>query len=202
MDIPVRTEPIDQELRRRQLARRLVAHRARTQTIFLLTGLSRHQLATLRQRWRVTGEMRHRGPPPTSFAVFLSTLRKREEAAALAVHWRVLESVGIANDKAVRKMTPVELGERLCAAFESYLACFPKSALDLEHLVLLVRGLEQADTIALSRCNHCEAVTLADLLEARRRLCSHCQGMADAAVPTEPRNSFSGIGEASQQELF
>lgn len=41
--------PVDRELRRRQLAQRLTAHQARTGTIFLLTGLSRHQLACISQ---------------------------------------------------------------------------------------------------------------------------------------------------------
>lgn len=202
MDLRARIEPIDQELRRRQLARRLVTHHARTQTVSLLTGLSRHQLATLRQRWRVTGEGRHRGPPPASFAVFLSTLRSREEAAALAVHWKLLESVGIESGGVARKMTPIDLGERLCAAFESYLACSPKSEFELEHLLLLTRGIEQAHTIALSRCNTCQALILVDLLGPQRHLCSHCRGMADPPVPAASQNSVSMPGELFQQELF
>lgn len=57
-------ESIDQKLRCRQLAQRLVAHQARTHTVFRLTGLSRHQLATMRRRWQVTAKMRRRGPLP------------------------------------------------------------------------------------------------------------------------------------------
>lgn len=210
MDARVTRDPLDRDLRRRQLAQRLVAHQARTQTIFLLTGLSRHQLATLRQRWNVTDEMRHRGPPPTSFAAFRSTVRVRAEAAALAVLWRVLDNVGAANSRAHGTVDAVELGERLCEVFEAYLACFPKAELDFEHLLLLTRGLEEADAIALSKCNTCEAVVVADLLSVRRRLCSHCQRAADSVVP-EPNDSDvdggsskspRGTGEGVQQELF
>lgn len=210
MDAHVAKELIDRDLRRRQLAHRLVVHQARTQTIFHLTGLSRHQLATLRQRWRITNEMRHRGPPPTSFAVFRSTVRVRAEAAALAVFWRTLANVGAANGRTYGATTTVEFGERLCEVFEAYTACFPKSGLDLEHLLLLARGLEEADAIALSKCSKCEAVILADLLGIRRRLCSHCQGAADAAVPphadSDDASEIGGpppeIGEGVQQELF
>lgn len=208
MDARVTTEVGDRELRRRQLAQRLVVHRARTQTIFLLTGLSRHQLATLRQRWRVTDEMRHRGPPPTSFAVFRSTVRVRAEAAALAVFWRILATVGTSNVRLHTPTSAVEIGERLCEVSEAYLACFPKSELELEHLVLLVRGLEEADAIALSKCGSCGAVILVDLLELRRRLCSHCQHAADAVAPARSdsdsgaSDSPPGTGEAFQQELF
>lgn len=208
MDTHGPNEHVDRELRRRQLAQRLVVHHARTQTIFLLTGLSRHQLATMRQRWRVTNEMRHRGPPPTSFAVFRSTLRAREEAAALAVLWRALASVGTSNGRAHKTMSTIEFGERLCEVFESYVACFPRAELELEHLVLLARGLEQADVVALSNCSNCEAVILVDLLGTRRRLCSHCQRATDAIAPTpidrdrEPSNPIPGAGEGVQQELF
>lgn len=203
-------DTVDRELRRRQLAQRLVVHHARTRTIFLLTGLSRHQLATLRQRWCVTDEMRRRGPPPTSFAVFRSTLRVREEAAALAVHWRVLASVGTVNGSGRKSMSTIELGDRLCEVFESYLACFPNSELEFEHLTLLARGLEEADAIALSNCSHCEAVVLADLLGKPRRSCSHCQHAPGAivltpgmpATGTELNGPPAGTGEAIQQELF
>lgn len=210
MDARATKEPVDRELRRRQLAQRLVAHQARTQTIFRLTGLSRHQLATLRQRWQVTDEMRHRGPSPTSFAVFRSSVRVRAEAAALAVFWRTLVHIGAPNGRTYGTISAVEFGERLCEVFEAYLACFPKAELDLEHLLLLARGLEEADAIALSKCSRCEAVILADLLGTRRRLCSHCQRAAEAIATAQAGSdgdtgmgtSPRGPGEGVQQELF
>lgn len=209
MDARVTKEPVDRDLRRRQLAQRLVAHQARTQTIFLLTGLSRHQLATLRQRWQITTEMRHRGPPPTSFAVFRSTLRVRSEAAALAVFWRAIAHACHSNGGG-GPISMVEFGEQICEVFEAYLACFPKGELDIEHLLLLARGLEEAEAITLSKCSNCEAVTLLDLLGGRRRLCSHCQRAVDAFAPArvnadghdDASNSLPGAGEAVQQELF
>lgn len=207
MDEHATREPFDRDLRRRHLAQRLVAHQARTQTIFVLTGLSRHQLATLRQRWRVTDEMRHRGPAPTSFAVFRSTLRVRAEAAALAAYWSTFATTSASNGRAHAATSAIEFGERLCEVFEAYRACFPKSELDLEHLFLLVRGLQEADAIALSNCSNCEAVTVADLLGPRRRLCSHCQRRADAETPaiadsTRASSASGELGEGVQQELF
>jgi hypothetical protein len=210
VDAHVTREPVDRDLRRRQLAQRLVVHQARTKTIFLLTGLSRHQLATLRQRWRITEELRHRGPPPTSFKVFRSTLRLRAEASVLAVFWRTLGSGGAANGGVQRAAAALEFGERLCEVFEAYLASFPKTELEFEHLVLLVRGLEAADAIGLSKCGSCEAVILVDLLDVRRRICSHCQRAADAVAParvdadevSESSASLPSTGEGVQQELF
>ena len=122
--------------------------------------------------------------------------------------WRTLATAGTSNRRAPASTSTVEFGERLCEVFEAYLACFPKSELELEHLVLLVRGLEEGDAIALSKCGKCEAVILVDLLELRRRLCSHCQHSADAVALTltdsdgGTNDSPPGTGEAVQQELF
>ncbi len=156
-------DPLDRDLRRRQLAQRLVMHQARTKTIFFFTGLSRHQMATLRRRWRIGGEMRRRGPPPTSFNVLLSTSRMRAETAALAVFWKALGSVrGASNVHVHGAAFALDLGERLCDVFDVYLACFPNTELEPEHLVLLARGLEEASSIGLEKCSSCKAVMLID----------------------------------------
>lgn len=206
MDTHVTREPIDRDLRRRQLAQRLVVHQARTRTIFLLTGLSRHQLATLRRRWRVATGMRRRGPSPTSFTVLQSTQRLRAEAAALAVFWKVLGNAAAGNGATRTSTSMLDFGESLCDVFDAYVACFPKSELELEHLVMLARGLDKADAIGLSTCATCEAVVVVDLLGVRRRLCSHCQRAAEEPVdPNEAREPSAptlGTGEAVQQELF
>lgn len=209
MDIHATRDPVDRDLRRRKLAQRLVVHRARTQTIFHLTGLSRHQMATLRRRWRVTEDMRHRGPPPRSFAVFWSTLRVRAEAATLAVVWRIHENLCGSSAAAFKQAAAIEFGERLCDVFEIYLACFPKSELELEHLMLLARGLEDGDAVTLSSCVNCQAAILIDLLGRRRPLCSHCVQIAESARDLPNTNPSSGgetpgdrTGEAVQQELF
>lgn len=211
MDAHVTRDPLDRDLRRRQLARRLVVHQARTKTIFLLTGLSRHQMATLRQRWRIGDEMRRRGPPPTSFTVLLSTLRMRAEVAALTVFWKALGSFGRVDD--VRAHAPesnVDFGERICDVFEVYLACFPNRELELEHLVLLAQGLQEANSIGVAQCSDSKAAMLIDLFGTQRRICSHCQRAADAmstprddvASNQEPISSPASSGEGVQQKLF
>ena len=205
MDAFVTREPIDRELRRRHLAQRLIAHHARPQTIFRHTGLSRHQLDTLRRRWRVTSEMRHRGPVPTSFDVFLSTQRVRDEAAALAVFWRALTSAG-PRSTSLEQMSMLEVGEGICDVFEAYVACFPTFALELEHVILLARGIEEAGAIALSKCGNCDALILVDLFGSQRRLCGGCQRPNPASValrdpPADP-DTNNGTGSPVQQDLF
>jgi hypothetical protein len=200
---------IDRDMRRRQLAHRLVIRKARTKTILHLTGLSRHQMATLRQRWRIGDEMRHRGPSPT-LSVLLSTSRVRAQAAALAIFWKVLQRYE--NPKGFGSEAPVpviQLGERLCDVFDWYLACFPETELELEHLIVLARGLEDPNSIALTRCSNCNAAMLIDRLAVQRRLCSHChasdvrpqlQNISDAT--SEETASPSNNEEDRQLELF
>lgn len=204
MDVHVRRESADRDLRRRQLAHRLVAHEARTRTISLLTGLSRHQMETLRQRWHIPKDLRHRGPTPTSFATFRANAQVREEAAALAVLWKC---AGIAHlrGRAPVQIASLEFGEHLCDAFEIYLACILKSEFEFEYLALLARGLEEGGAIALSNCANCEAVILLDLLETRRQRCFHCQhstqiGALPAGGSDDGSEDPSAGGE--QQELF
>jgi hypothetical protein len=201
-------DPVDRELRRRQLAQRLVAHEARTGTVFRLTGLSRHQQGTLRKRWRIPKDRRRRGEAPTSFANFRSNSRAREEAAALAVLWKCA-GVSRASRQSQTKPAAVDLGEQLCEAFEIYRACLRKSKFSFEHLALLARGLDEGGTIALANCGNCQAVILLDLLETRRNRCSHCQELAKSGEsPPPPRDAdmrtqySTESGEAVQQELF
>ncbi len=202
-------EVVDRDLRRRQLAHRLVRHQARTQTISRLTGLSRHQLATLRQRWGVSNEIRPRGPVPKSLAVFHSTARVRSEAAVLAAFLRVLANTADASHGTHVRASGVSFGERLCEVYEAYVACFPAAKVGFEGLALLARGLDKAELIALSNCARCEAAILIDLLGTGRHLCAHCHHAADlgAALSMEKAapelcQPAQGVGEVVQRELF
>lgn len=84
---------IGRERRRYQLAMRMVAHQARTQTICDFTGLTRERTKTLRREWNVSSDERRRGPSPTSLSVFFRSSRWRSEASSIAVFCRVLDAV-------------------------------------------------------------------------------------------------------------
>lgn len=204
MDAHVTDDRFDRELRRRQLARRLVTHQARTQTIFKMTALTRHQLATLRQRWRVMQETRHRGPSPRSFAAFFSSARARSEAAALATLCRVLGATAPVGRASARiKLSELEMGERLCEIFEVYSAFFPRSNIEFEHLVLLARGLARSDAIAMGSCTSCQGTILIDLFATRRHVCSHCvQDARSTPAGTDEPATDNDCGGAKDEETF
>ena len=163
-------DPDDRDIRRRLLARRLVSHRARTQTIQTFTGISRHRLETLRQRWGVTTEDRHRGPSPTSFTEFFRTARNLQAATTAAVLCKLVAAIPTQPLRGSR-IPSLELGERLCYAYEALQACYPKTELEFEQLLLLVTGLAEGSCLRLGQCGRCGAAILIDILSVRDFVC-------------------------------
>lgn len=202
MDAHITDNRFDRELRRRELARRLVAHHARTQTISDLTALTHHQLSTLRQRWRATQATRHRGPSPTSFSVLLSSMRARSEASALTVLCRVLNAIPPSNRKSNRKtLSAIEVGERLCEVYEIYSAYLPRCNFEFDHLMLLAQGLAGAEVIAIGNCTICRATILIDLLATRSHICSHCLQNIQRSSARTTRTETNEHGSTSNDDF-
>ena len=143
MDAHRKDDAVIRELRRFELARRLIFHQVRTQTISELTGLSRNRLATLRRRLMVPEDARHRGPPPRSLDVFLRTARGRTEGAALAALFPLFKP------NRAKPMTSLDEGEQLCEIYDAYLGCYPQSKVQFEELMLLKKSLAKGDLIEL-----------------------------------------------------
>ena len=83
----------------------------------------------------------------------------------------------------------MEFGERLCASYEAYRACFPQAEITIEELLSLVLGLAENREIGLSQCVVCSGTVLVDRLARRGAICIHCEGvLADEqdAVVDEP----------------
>jgi hypothetical protein len=199
----------DRDLRRLHLTKRLVIHSARTETIYRLTGYTRHRLTTLRRRWRESYGARHRGPAPTSFAVFFRSARARSEAASAAAICRVFDVISAPRSgRAQRDFADLDSGERLCEVYEAFHACFPDAHLEFEQLLLLAVGLTRGDVVELTTCANCQCAILIDILGRRRRMCSICQRLAKAARVSTAGNdirSDNQLGarpEGVQKQLF
>ena len=188
---PTSDDPVLRDCRRYELAQRLIAHQARTQTISALTSLSRHQLAQLRHRSCIPEAMRRRGPSPRSLMRFTHSPRARAEGAVLAAFccaYHVLPA------KALRRSNlTFEFGERLCATYEAYRACFPQSDVTIEELLSLVLGIADNREVGLSNCTLCGGTVLIDRLARTCRTCIHCasafadeQGSVVETAITEP----------------
>ena len=168
-------DPVLRDCRRYELAQRLIAHQARTQTISALTNLSRHQLAQLRHRSCIPEATRRRGPSPRSLVRFTHSPRARDEGAVLAAFccaYHVLPA------KALRRSDlTFDFGKRLCATYEAYRACFPQSDVTIEELLSLVLGIANSREVGLNYCTLCGGTVLVDRLAHACRTCIHCEGL-------------------------
>lgn len=165
----------DRELRRRELAWRLMKHGARTSTIYRFTALSRHQLARLRCRGLVPSADRRRGPSPRSTtALFRSPWSRSESACAaiLCVVHRVIPE--FPHSSKGNRFQSVEYGERLCDAYETFKARLPGSRLCFERFLSLALALADGVEIALASCECCSAIILVDLQSTKPRMCEMC----------------------------
>jgi Flagellar transcriptional activator (FlhC) len=173
MDAHRNDDSVLRELRCFELARRLIFHEVRTQTISKLTGLSRSRLTTLRRRLVVSDETRRRGPPPRSIDAFLRTSRGRTEGAALAALLPLFK-----NPLSLKSHSPLEEGEQACEIYDAYLAYYPRSTVRFEELMLLKRSLAKGDLIELGHCRLCKCLIVNHRYDRARRRCSHCESLA------------------------
>lgn len=176
MDI-LASDGAPRDLRRYLLAWRLMARKVRTHTIWAMTAFSRHKQRRMRRGWGITGDMRHRGPSPTSLERFTCSPRARSEGAAIVAFCRLYG--GVLPSQLTRvprhKLLTLELGERLCPTYEAFHACLPQCKLEFEDLMSLVLGIARNEDIRLGRCASCGATLLSDRLAPRHRTCPHCQ---------------------------
>jgi hypothetical protein len=174
-------DSVIREIRRSELARRLILHRARTQTIGRLTGLSRNRIAALRRRLMIGNEERLRGPVPTSLDTFLHSDQAQTEAAALAALFALYSHQTLWRGAApVSALGALERGAEICEIYEAYLTYNPHTEIQLEEMMLLRRSLAKGDAVSLGRCRQCEGVILVDRLGHSTFTCWHCRTGSEA----------------------
>lgn len=173
MDAHRNDDSVAREIRCVELARRLIFHEARTQTISKLTGLSRNRLATLRRRLMVSEDARHRGPP-RSLDVFLRTSRGRTEGAAVAALFPLFR-----NPTSIKRSTSLDEGEQACDIYDAYLAYYPQSNVRFEDLMLLKNSLAKGDLLELGLCRVCKGLIMNNRFDRFRHTCSHCDHLSE-----------------------
>lgn len=174
------------DLRRFQLALRLIRHEARTHTICKWTGLTDDRVRNFCRTYGVSEAghtpVRHRGPMPQRLDLFFRSPVLRSEAAAVGGLCRLL---GVIPDQrqpnARRELPSVSRGEQLCRAYELYRACVPDTPLTLEQVMLLATVLAQGEQLELAHCTECHAAIVIDLLGRTRHSCAHCTHDANRA---------------------
>jgi hypothetical protein len=209
----VSNDRYSRDLRSIDLARRMLLHEARTQTICAWTGLKGDRVRNLARSYASgtarAGMQRHRGPPPTQLSVLLVNRRMRSEVAAVAGLCQVLQVLPDAPVPRARTALPgLSRGERLVDAYELYRAVIPRPHITFEQLVLVVLTLAEGDAWSIDQCAICRATILMDhFAMAPRRLCIHCRadehpGTEDLLSDLEAPPGDPEPGASVQQRLF
>jgi len=204
------------DLRRLNVAQRLIRHEVRTQWICALTGFSEERVRRLFRAYQKTlgSVRRHRGPAPTRVAAFVRSPALRAEASAIGGLARVLEVVPLPPTAGGRlNRFGIEGAERLCRVFEVYRQVAPESRFTMDQLIRLVIAVSERQEFEIGHCRHCHGALLIDCLGDARRLCPACREDALArgaeAAGAEDREDndspFAPGGESAdspQQSLF
>jgi hypothetical protein len=166
---------ISRNLRREEVAARMVLHQARPQTICAFTGLTHERTKSIRKAMKVGSKRRHRGPSPSSLRAFFRSARTHNEASCIALYCRFRQAVPAERmENAARFFPSLTRAERLCDVHEAYRTIFPRSELELEQTILIAIGLAQGDLIELRTCATCPRTILIDRLAPGEHLCSRC----------------------------
>jgi hypothetical protein len=184
------------DLRRLNLAQRLIRHEVRTQWICAWTGLSDDRVRNLFRSYdKTSGDVRrHRGPSPTRLAAFLRSPTLRTEASAIGGLACAFGAVLPNPAPNARRDRPgVEAGERLCRVFELYRQIVPQSHFTMDQFIRLMIALTEGEDLEIGHCRNCHGALLLDRLGASRRLCLACKQdlvrhAVDRGEVTQPRS--------------
>jgi len=203
----VSEDRFSRDLRRIQLAKRLIFHEVRTRWITLWTGLSGHTVRNLYSSYikdQSSPPARRRGPPPTNPLVFLRYVHLRDEAstlAGLAYQFGLVPEEPVSNAR--RVLARLEVGEKLCEAYELFQHLLPSATFGMEQYMILLFALAERTELTLDFCEGCKGVLLVDPLGRSRRMCSRCRNERSLLIESEPsEGSLPPPNESFQRSLF
>ena len=200
------------DLRRIQLAHRLIRHEVRSYWIRAFTHFTEGRIRNLLRSYGLAtdGVHRHRGSPPRVYTPFMIPAKHSEASAlaGLAFVWRLVPEEPVRD--AWRTLPSLEFGETTCDAFELFRLMIPGATLNLDRFILLIMALAERQ-LTVGNCSYCHALILLDPLGAKRRICVSCERypsseMADsldwqAASPDDAPEAQGGR-RGKQQRLF
>jgi hypothetical protein len=167
------------DLRRYRLAWWMIRHEVRTRTVAVWSGLSMYRVKTLYESYAGDGRMPQRGASPYQVSKFWSSLQSRTETSVLAGFlsvYGVLPQPGAYTGP----LETLTRGERLCRAYEEFIALWPEAELKLEHGMLLLGELVRGVEMEIAECRGCDVLVVADRLAAGAPRCAFCLHEAQA----------------------
>lgn len=186
------------DLRRYELAWRLIGFGVRTRVVERWTGLSHYRIRTLYRAYAagdptVSGSPL-RGVPPTQVRFFWRSAHLRCEAAVLAGFLRAFDVFPLPmNGVAPEALSGLMRGERLCRAYAEFRALLPATQITIEHSMLLLTELVRGVELSLGQCTTCQVLVLVDRLALGPVRCAYCAFEAQSGLtyarpiaPSEP----------------
>ena len=165
-----------------QLAFRMIGHEARTLTIKQCTGLSddriRKIFSTYFQNRKGNRVRRRRGKSPRQVHRFVKSADHRLQA------FHNGRLILIRPDRSVQNCWPrpgVELGHRLCRAFETYCLLYPQPLFNFEWAYSLYVNICYNDELVLAGCDDCNALYVRDAYALDDGLCPACESERESA---------------------
>lgn len=194
------------DLRRIQLAHRLIRHEVRTYWIRAFTHFTEGRIRNLLRSYGLAmdGVHRYRGSPPRLYTRFMIPGNHSEASAlaGVALNWHLVPEEPVRNAK--RTLPSLEFGENLCEVFELFRVLVPGGTLNLDRLILLVMGLAERQ-LSVGHCSDCRALILLDPLGAKRSRCVWCERQPpprQSATEGSPDGTPEAESGGEQQSLF
>jgi hypothetical protein len=183
--VRISDERYRRDLRRLQVAWRMVLLGARTPTIMRWTALSKYNIRKLRNDYGGDAVPREglKGKAPFRIEFFCKSATLRCETPLLAgflQHFGALPAPGRIK---VESLPDVLRGERLCAAYEQFLLLCPHTDISFERAITLLKELVRGELIRVAHCASCGELVVHDCLWARDPSCAYCFREAHAGLP-------------------
>ena len=168
----------DRERSSLDLALKFLRYEACTQTIRTWTGLSDDRIRNLYRSYMSRGANfvpRHRGKSPHQVTYFTRSHRIQWETAQLASLLSLFSVVPPRPSAELATALPtVARGEKLCFAFETYVAAVGATQISFEHTVFLATSLARGDQLKLSGCRECGGLVVVERFPVKARQCQYC----------------------------
>jgi hypothetical protein len=185
------------ELEKFDLAMRMIGHEARTGTIRACTGFTEDRIRKLYGTYFKSaasdGIKRRRGKSPRQIGRFVSSAKRQTEATLLACLYLFCNVFQLnRKNRPTRSAnkSEVELGARLCQAFETYSNLYPDPQLSFEWAWNLYSSLVETRELYFSWCASCTGPYIQDAYSLDYQRCPLC----------ELKDHRDGIKQAKQQK--
>jgi hypothetical protein len=163
------------DMRRYQLAWRMIQHGVRNRVVHLWTGLSMYGIRALYKDYAMAAGASPpvRGSMPSSVGYFWTSFQVRTETALLAGlldYFEVIPRDGLS----VESLPGLTRGEQLCRAYEEFKAAWPKAQSTLEHAIVLLEELVRGQEMQVEVCGGCASLLVRDRLSRDVAYCAYC----------------------------